>query len=72
MKKIIYTGTIPKLSILNVGDFVPNEPKEVDDKIADLLVGKGNFKYYVVDEKPDYSKVTLKKEIKKVSIEGGK
>jgi len=72
MKKIVYVGTIPKLSILNVGEFVPNVPKEVEDKIADILVGKGSFKYYVVDEKPDYSKVIPKKEIKKVSIEGGK
>jgi hypothetical protein len=69
MKKIIYTGTIPKLSILNVGEFVPNEPKDVDDKIADLLVKKGDFKYLVIEE---YDKVIPKKEIKKVSIEGGK
>jgi len=51
LRKIYYDTGSPTLSIMELGKFTKGIPKEVtDDVIADLLVKRGQFKYWVEPE----------------------
>jgi len=42
--KIIYTGGLPSITAGIAGQFKQNEPKEVDEAVAALLLKKADFK----------------------------
>lgn len=51
MRKIYYDTGSQTLSIVELGRFIKGIPKEVtNDEIADLLVKRGQFKYWIEPE----------------------
>jgi len=67
MRKIYYDTGSPTLSIMELGKFTKGIPKEVgDDVIADLLVKRGQFKYWVEPEPELIIEKPKKKLIKEV------
>ena len=67
MRKIYYDTGSPTLSIMELGKFTKGIPKEVtDDVIADLLVKRGRFKYWVEPEPELIIEKPKKKLIKEV------
>jgi len=63
MRKIYYDIGSPTLNIMELGRFIKGVPREVtNDEIADLLVKRGQFKYWV---EPD-TELTIEKPKKKI------
>jgi hypothetical protein len=74
LRKIYYDEGSPELTVVELGKFLIGIPKEVsNDEIADLVVKRGQFKYW---KEPIREIFTKKEKVvenpKKENIEGGK